>query len=80
MIKMTFTNSLGESVVIGTSYPYDEPYFLRSVDGLGDVEVENQTQKAPYQDGSTPIDRMIQEREIAITLIIIAERAGHYLR
>jgi Phage tail protein len=62
MEKITFTNSSGESFV------FDDT--LVSINGLGDVESENQTQKSPFQDGSTFIDSLLEERPIEIAFII----------
>jgi hypothetical protein len=47
------------------------PYRIKSIGGLGDVEAENQTQKAPYQDGSTYIGSVLEERIIPIELKIV---------
>lgn len=48
------------------------PFLLQSVDGLGDVDADIQTQKAPFQDGSTYIDSVLQERAISLEIVIIA--------
>ncbi len=49
---------------------------LISINGLGDVASENQLQKAPFQDGSTYIDSVLQVRPIDIEFIIRAENYG----
>lgn len=64
MQKVIFTNSRGQSVEFG-SIP---PYVITKIEGLGDVDAENQTQKAPFQDGSTFIDSNLEERFINITV------------
>lgn len=48
------------------------PFLLQSVDGLGDVDADTQTQKSPFQDGSTYIDSVLQERAISLEIVIIA--------
>lgn len=63
-MKLTYTNIKGESVEMG----YGFPFFLSTVEGLGDVEADVYTQKSPYQDGSTFIDSNLRERFIHIEL------------
>lgn len=66
MQKLTFTNIRGQSIELN-SIP---PYILTKVEGLGDVSAENQTQKAPFQDGTTYINTMLGERFIALEVSI----------
>lgn len=68
MQRIIFTNSRGQSVELKSS----APFLLQSVDGLGDVDADVQTQKAPFQDGSTYIDSVLQERAISLEVVIIA--------
>lgn len=65
MEKVTFTNSRGESVEFG-----DSPFYLQSIEGLGEVSANIQTQKSPYLDGSTYLDALLDEREIEIEFVI----------
>jgi len=60
-----FENKKGEKVVFD-----GEPYGLVSVEGLGDVEMEFSTQKAPYQDGVTLVGNTFSSRYIPIEFII----------
>lgn len=46
------------------------PYILCKAEGLGDVTASNQTQKAPFQDGSTYIDSLLEERIITLEIVI----------
>jgi hypothetical protein len=62
--SIVFLNKNGESINFGLEIG------LISVDGLGDVEAENQTQKAPFQDGTTFINSLLGERVITIEFII----------
>jgi hypothetical protein len=66
-LKLVFTSSRKESIEMGVGTPYR----IKSIGGLGGVEAENQTQKAPYQDGSTYIGSVLEERIIPIELKII---------
>jgi hypothetical protein len=68
MQKVTFTNSKGKSIEIGL----EKPFLLNSIEGLGDVDAEIQSQKAPYQDGSTHIASVLKERPIPIGVTIRA--------
>lgn len=69
MESITITNSQGERVVLGRQ----GPYFLEALDGAGDVAVRVQSQKAPYQDGSTYIDNVLENRALCIEGMIIAK-------
>lgn len=60
--KVTYTNSKGESVVFS---PYS-PYILEYIYGLSEMDVNNQRQRSPYQDGATKIDTHIRERDLGI--------------
>lgn len=58
---LTFTNARGESLRLdGTNHA------VSSVSGLGDVDSDTQMQKAPYMDGQTYIDSILQPRPISI--------------
>ena len=43
---ITITNQNGESICLGRR----GPFFLEKIEGLGEVEVGIESQKAPYQD------------------------------
>jgi hypothetical protein len=68
MQRIIFTNSRGQSVELKSS----APFLLQTIDGLGDVDADIQTQKAPFQDGSTYIDSVLQERAISLEIAILA--------
>jgi len=68
MQRIIFTSAKGKSVELKSS----APFLLQSVDGLGDVNADIQTQKAPFQDGSTYIDSVLQERAISLEIAILA--------
>lgn len=68
MKRITFTNSMGESVEL-----YRSPFFLTKIEGLGDVEAEVQNQRAPGQDGSSYIDATLSERYIPIEVDILKD-------
>jgi hypothetical protein len=68
MQRIIFTNARGQSVELKSS----APFLLQSIDGLGDVDADVQTQKAPFQDGSTYIDTVLQERPISMQIAILA--------
>lgn len=64
--RLTFTSSKSESITFG----HGSPFVIDGVEGLGDVDAEIQTQKAPFQDGSTYLDAVLNEREIAFSIMI----------
>jgi hypothetical protein len=71
MQRIIFTNARGQSVELKNS----APFLLQSIDGLGDVDADIQTQKAPFQDGSTYIDSVLQERAISLEIVILADKS-----
>ncbi|MFJ8515325.1 phage tail family protein [Lysinibacillus xylanilyticus] len=73
METITYTNRLGESVTLG-----GPPFYLQKINGLGDVSAETQTQRAPYQDGSTYIDSTLDERFIDLEFLIVNELGEGY--
>ena len=73
MEKLTYINSLGESVILSNR----PPFLLSGIDGLGDVEADVQTQKSPYQDGSTHVDSLLKERFINLQVSIVGKTKEH---
>ncbi|MED1642263.1 phage tail family protein [Brevibacillus agri] len=66
MRKLTFTNSRGESVTLGNS----RPFLVTKMEGTGPVTI--QSQKSPYQDGTTYIDTLLEPRRITLEGAIMA--------
>lgn len=60
MRKLTFTNSRGESIVLGNS----RPFLVTRLEEVGPTIT--QTQKSPYQDGATFLDSLLDPRQITI--------------
>ena len=71
MQRIIFTNARGQSVELKSS----APFLLQSINGLGDVDADIQIQKAPFQDGSTYIDSVLQERPISLEVVILADKS-----
>jgi len=67
MEKIVITNKNGESITLGNQ----SPYFLEILDGVGNIPVTIESQKAPKQDGSTYIDNMLENRAISIGGMIV---------
>lgn len=66
--KLTFVNSLGESIV----FSYEKPFILQNIEGLGGASANIQTQKAPFQDGETFIDSILEPIELFFEVGIFA--------
>lgn len=66
MQKVIYTNSLGQSVSLANR----PPYLLSSISGTGAPGVDIQLQKAPYQDGQTFVDALLEERVINLEVAI----------
>lgn len=62
MRRLVYINALGKSVTF-TDYG---KYVALSITGLGDIPFENETQKAPGQDGSTLIDTIFGTRLVQV--------------
>jgi hypothetical protein len=62
MRKITFTNSNNVSIVFSD----DTDYKITKLNGLSTPSLQNQEQKAPFQDGTTYIDTLIDVREITM--------------
>lgn len=69
MQKLTYINSQGESIV----FSHRPPFLLSKIEGLGDVDAEVQRQKSPFQDGSTHIDTLLNERFLPLEISILGK-------
>jgi len=69
MGSIIITNQNGESITLGNQ----APYFLETIDGVGEVPVAIESQKAPKQDGSTYLDNVLDNRAISIEGTIITK-------
>lgn len=68
MKKLIYTNSKGDSITFDR-----HNYLFTALTGFGEVGAEIQTQKAPYQDGSTFIDAVLNERAISFEVSILGK-------
>jgi hypothetical protein len=55
----------GESMSLGS-----RPFLVQSIGGFGGSPVILQTMKAPFQDGQTLVDQLLDSRDISLTLTI----------
>lgn len=69
MDELIITNQKGESITLGNQ----APYFLEVLDGIGEVPVVIESQKPPYQDGSTYIDNTLENWAITIEGMIVTK-------
>lgn len=67
MHKLTYENSNGGKVTLGAM----PPFVLKTFSGINDISVDIQRQKAPFQDGSTQLDSLLEEREIPVQFAIL---------
>jgi phage-related protein len=66
--RIIYTNSQRKTIEL-----YLYPFLLNNVDGLGDVDAEVQTQKAPFQDGSTYINSTLEHRVLTVEVSVHGE-------
>jgi hypothetical protein len=64
---IVFTNARGETVYIGTI----RPFILQLFDTSSSANI--QTQKAPFQDGQTYIDSLLEPRSISVIVAILTD-------
>lgn len=65
--KLVFTSSTG---VVFTASNDGNPFLITSISGLGVPDVNLQSQKSPYQDGTTYIDSLLQDRRIVLEVSV----------
>ena len=65
MQKLIWENSKGERLDLTSA-----PYGITEWEGFSGIELNVQTQKVPFQDGSVFIDALYEDRTIAVTLAI----------
>jgi hypothetical protein len=58
---LVYTNPLGNSITL-----YKDPYLITTLSGIDMPEVNEQSQKAPYQDGVTDLDALFSPRTITV--------------
>lgn len=66
MYEFTFTNSVGENLY----FAYGTDFVLESVSGLSNVGSLVQSEKSPFQDGSTFIDTLLNTRIVSFIVQI----------
>lgn len=69
MEKVTFINSMGQSIQLGN----EEPFILTKIEGTGAVNVDIQSHKSPYQDGVSYQGNTLDPRLLSIEVMLIAE-------
>ncbi len=69
MEQLIFTNSNGESI----TFNHGKPYLLQFLNGTGGVEGDMHMEKAPFQDGETYINTLLNTRIISIEAAVFAD-------
>lgn len=85
LYELNYINEQGHEVVFGIELYHfvdasearnnrqGKGYGLTRFEGFGEVEANIQLQKSPYQDGSTPIDTLLDERPLFIEFSLSAD-------
>lgn len=68
MQRLTFTAANGQQIKMDT-----RPFRLLTLQGAGAIQADIQTQKAPYQDGTTYIEALLEPRSLLLEVAIMAE-------
>lgn len=63
----TYTNARGQSIILGNN----APFILLNHNGADSVSTDVQMQKAPFQDGKTHIDSVLDTRTVELQFVII---------
>lgn len=66
MRRLTYTDSYGNATVLGNPASGKARFVITSLVGFDSAPVSRFTQKAPYQDGDTHIDSLMNERTITV--------------
>jgi hypothetical protein len=74
MRRLTWTDSYGNVITLGNPASGKIKYVIESLVGFDAAPVSRFTQKAPYQDGNTHIDTLLNERIITVEGSIYAGR------
>ena len=69
MEQITYTNKRDQKVVLGAA----APFVLTKIEGAGAAPADIQTQKAPYQDGATYLDTVLEPRSLSIEVMILGD-------
>jgi hypothetical protein len=69
MEEIIIINKNGKKIILGNQ----GPFFLEKIDGVGEVPVALENQKAPKQDGSTYLGNVLDNRAISIEGTIITK-------
>jgi len=67
--SVVFINANGDSIELKQS----KPYFLQYITGTGGAETDIQTQKSAFQDGSSYLDTVLQDRNIDFEVMLLAD-------
>ncbi|QTD41538.1 phage tail domain-containing protein [Sporosarcina sp. Te-1] len=67
--KLTITNTNGDTVELS----HRPPFLLTKIEGLGDVDADVQMSRAPFQDGATHVDTLLEPRYISIQVSILSD-------
>lgn len=70
MKSLVYTNAIGGTITFSTA-PTSSQVFLETVSGLDIPNINIYQQKSPYQDGATPIDQLLDIREVVMTGAIV---------
>ncbi|HEX9062631.1 MAG TPA: phage tail family protein [Clostridia bacterium] len=68
-MKLIYENEKGESITFDT-FP---PFFLSNVNGIDGIKNIFSTQKSPYQDGNTLLNKTLDVRDISLSGLIIGK-------
>jgi hypothetical protein len=66
MYNFTWKAGNGESMSLGSG-----PFLVQSIEGFGGSPVILQMNKAPFQDGQTPVDQVLEPRDMTLTMTIL---------
>lgn len=66
-MRLTFTSTAGS-----VTFSRQPPYLLLAVSGTGSPKADVQLQRAPYQDGATFIDALLEPRELEVEAAVLA--------
>jgi hypothetical protein len=71
-MQIRYINPNGDKLELD-DWPKSRGYLLQNWEGFGEIPTYIQTQKAPFQDGETLIDQLLEPRNMTVDLVMFGE-------
>ncbi len=72
-MRIRYVNPLGRELILDSWPKNPAQYILQNWEGFGEVPVSLQTRKAPYQDGVTVMEQLLEPRHLSLEIVILGD-------